>query len=134
MDLLTYLLTVTEPRTKVHGIQGISLHWRDPNVAKFRLASTKSVLDIRCGKILHSSGQRVVGDVGACPSPSQLPLPTGNLNPHLIRDSLGQPDSAKGISIGSAVYAQLTADSPYTLQWAAASTKLPISMGIWTTI
>ena len=35
-----------------------------------------------------------------------------------------------GISIGSAVFAQLTAECPYTLQWDAPSpSKLPLSMG-----
>ena len=35
-----------------------------------------------------------------------------------------------GISIGSAVFAQLTAQSPYTLQWADFShSELPISIG-----
>jgi len=38
-----------------------------------------------------------------------------------------------GISIGSAVFAHIVADSPYTLQWAAPSaSKLPLSHeGIW---
>ena len=38
-----------------------------------------------------------------------------------------------GISISSAVFAQLMAESPYTLQWAAPSpSKLTFTWGIWT--
>jgi len=38
-----------------------------------------------------------------------------------------------GISIGSAVFAQLTTEFPYTSQWAAPMpSKLPLPMGIWT--
>jgi len=33
-----------------------------------------------------------------------------------------------GKSIGSAVFAQLTAESPYTLEWALLSPKLPLPM------
>ena len=40
------------PRTKVHEITGIRFEWPDPNTVKFRRAPTKSVRDIRCGKIL----------------------------------------------------------------------------------
>jgi len=39
--------------------------------------------------------------------------------PYLIRGSLGPPDSVSipnGILIGSAIFAQLTADRPYTLK------------------
>jgi len=43
---------------------------------------------------LHSSRQSVVWHVGACPSPSKLPLPIGDLYPHLIRGFFGLPDSA----------------------------------------
>ena len=43
-------------------------------------------------------------------SPSKLPLPTGDLDPHLIRGSLGPPQALNpsGISISSAVFAELT--------------------------
>jgi len=33
------------------------------------------------------------------------------------------------MSIGSAVFAELTAESPYTLQWAALSPKFPLPVG-----
>jgi len=35
-------------------------------------------------------------------------------------------------SIGSAIFGQLTAENPYTSQWAPLSPKLPLPMGIWT--
>jgi len=41
---------VTDLRTKVHEIRGISVDWPDPNIAKFRRAPTKSARDIRCEK------------------------------------------------------------------------------------
>jgi len=41
-----------DPRTKVHEITGIRFDWPYPNTAKFRRAPTKSVRDIRSGKIL----------------------------------------------------------------------------------
>jgi len=38
-----------------------------------------------------------------------------------------------GISIGSAAFAQMTVECPYTLQWDAPfSQKFPLPMGIWT--
>jgi len=39
--------------------------------------------------------------------------------PHLIHASLGPAESITHISIGSAVFAQTTAERRYTLQWAA---------------
>jgi len=35
---------------------------------------------------------------------------------------------------GSAIFAQLTAECPFTLQWAAPSSKLPLPWGFWTPI
>jgi len=40
----------------------------------------------------------------------------GDLDTHLTHDSLG-PSEPNGISIGSAVFAQMTTECPYTLQW-----------------
>jgi len=83
---------------------------------------------------LHSSRQSVVGHVGACPSPSKLPLPVGDLDPHPIHGFVSPPcaHDRNGISIGSAIFAQLTAECPYwrTLQWAALSPQnCPFSWG-----
>jgi len=66
-------------------------------------------------------------------SPSQLPFligksgsPSNTWFLELIR-----VQNPNGISIGSVGFAQLTADCPYTLQWAAPSPlKLPLTMGI----
>ena len=54
---------------------------------------------------------------------SQLSPSTYGL--HLTHDSL-----PKGISVGSAVFAEMTANCPYTLQWDVPSpSKLPLPMG-----
>ena len=45
------------------------------------------------------------------PFPRKLPLPMGDLDPHLIHGSLSPPESVlnqNGISIGSVVFAGLT--------------------------
>jgi len=47
-----------DPRTKVHEIWGISFHWPDPNIVKFRHALTNSVPDIHCQKFLPSEKVR----------------------------------------------------------------------------
>jgi len=85
---------------------------------------------------LHSSRQSVVGDVGACPSPKNCPFPYGDLNPHLTRGSLCSTwlSVPNGTSVGSVVYAQLTADSQYTLQWDPIPQKLPLPTRDWTLI
>ena len=49
----------------------------------------------------------------------------------LVFPSAHASHNPNGKSIDSAVFAQLTAESPYTLQWAPLSPKLPLSMGIW---
>ena len=41
---------------------------------------------------LHSSRQIVIGHVRVCPSPSQLSVPMGDLDPHLIYGSLSLPE------------------------------------------
>ena len=54
---------------------------------------------------------------------------------HLIHDFFGplESTSQNGISICSAVLAQITVESPYTLQGAPLfPSKLPLHMGIWT--
>jgi len=83
---------------------------------------------------LHSSWQKVPILYNGCPYPPELPLPMGGLDPHLTQ-FLG-PMRAKnpnGTSIVSAVFAQMTAECPYTLEWFACSlSKLPLPMGDWT--
>jgi len=71
--------------------------------------------------------------VGACPSPQNCPFSLGDPDPRLMRGSLGPHDAASQTASPSVqtVFAQITADSPYTLQWAAPSFnfKMPLSMG-----
>jgi len=54
-------------------------------------------------------------------TPLKGPFSWEHTHPHLIHGSLGLPDSAaqNGISIGSAVFAQLTAECRYILLWTA---------------
>jgi len=56
----------------------------------------------------------------------KLVLPSAHTSP--------QPNSKMGKSIGSAVFAQLTAGSPYTLQGGPFAKNCPFPSGIWTPI
>jgi len=55
------------------------------------------------------------------PFAQKCPFPLEDLDPHLIRDSYASPSpQPNGISIDSAVFAQMTGECPYTgynLQW-----------------
>jgi len=65
-------------------------------------------------------------------SPKKLPLRLVRSGPPSNTWFLGSTQilSPNGISIGSAVFTQLTAERPYTLQWTPFSpSKLPIPMG-----
>jgi len=63
-------------------------------------------------------------------NPQNYPFPRGSVLPS-NSSSLGPPDSTSqnGISIGSAVFAQLTTESPYTLQWTSLSPKIALFHG-----
>ena len=53
----------------------------------------------------------------------------------LVLHSAHRVHNANGKSIGSAISAQLTAESPYTLQWTTLYPKIaPSHRGIWTPI
>jgi len=64
------------------------------------------------------------------PFPLKIAPSHGGSRPHLIQ-FLGpiKAHNPNGILIGSAVFAQFTAECPCTLQWAAFPSKLPIPMG-----
>jgi len=82
---------------------------------------------------LHSSRQSVVGHARTCPFP---------LKSHIRMARSGPPSNTRFlwptrvhipniISIGSAVFAQLTAERPYTVQWAVPSLlKISHSHGV----
>jgi len=81
---------------------------------------------------LHSSQQSVVTHVGACPSPLKIAPSHGASGPASDTWFFGSIllIIPKGISISSAVFAQLTAECPYTLQLATPSPSiLPLPMG-----
>jgi len=71
--------------------------------------------------------------MGAPLFPLKLPLPMEDLSTHLIQLWFLGPTrvlNPNGSSIGSAVFAQLTADCPHTLQWATRPpSKFPFSRG-----
>jgi len=162
-----------------------------PHLRHGSLSPTKSMTQAAswpAQPFLHSSHQSVVGHVGACPSPSKLPLPMGDLDHDLICGFLGPPDSASqmasrsiqlflhslwqtvpilytgdpfppklqlpmgwsgppsntwflgtsqvlnpnGISNSSPVFALLTAEHPYTLEWPALHPQnCPFTWGYW---
>jgi len=79
--------------------------------------------------IFHSSWQNVVRYVRAS-FPNNCPFTWGSV-PLLMCGSSCPPRHSipNGISIGSAVFAQLKAESPCTLQWVPLSPKLPLSVG-----
>jgi len=103
------------------------------------LKSTTQMANRSVRLFLHSSLQEVVILYSGLPYPPESPLPTGDLDPHLTR-FLGPmwAQNPKGTPIGSAVFAQMTAECPYTLHWFA---PFPITLkiasshgGIWTAI
>ena len=90
----------------------IMLPWANPSLnPKWQLDTVQP--------FLHSSPQSVPALYHASPlPPSKLSLPMGDLDPRLIHGSLDtRVLNPKRILIGSAIFAQLTAECPYTLQW-----------------
>jgi len=63
------------------------------------------------------------------PFPPKLPLPMGGSGPHLTH-FLGpiRAHNPNGISVGSAVFAQMTAECPYTLQWEYGTPLSPLKI------
>jgi len=62
-------------------------------------------------------------------------MDSSDLDPSLNHGSLDPHESASpnGISIGSAVFVQFTADTPYAFEWAGQPTKVaPFTWGIRT--
>ena len=64
------------------------------------------------------------------PFPQRCPISRGDLDPHLIHDSLSQTEPTVQTASQSVQFAQVTTECPcYTLQWAPLSPKLPLSTG-----
>jgi len=87
--------------------------------------------------LLHSSRQKVPYFTMGVPFPQNCPFPLGDLDP--IKFAIPGPAVAhkpNGISIGSAVFAQLTVECPYILQWDAPflPQNCPFLWGIWTPV
>jgi len=93
--------------------------------------SLESTTDTANGSVqsfLHSLWQKVPILYNGRPYPPELPLPMGDLdlpfNTRCFRPK--RVHNPNGTSIGSAVFAQMTADCLYTLQWFACfPSKLP---------
>jgi len=85
---------------------------------------------------LHSLQQKVPIRYNGRPYPPELPLPMGYLdfpcNTWCLRPM--RVHNPNGTSIGSAVFAQMTAECLYTLQWFACFPlkTAPSHVGIWT--
>jgi len=80
---------------------------------------------------LHSSRQKVPILYNGRPFPQNCPFSWGGLGPLSISWFL-EPDPAHNpncIMIASAIFAQVTAKCPYTLQWMPLPPKLPLPMG-----
>jgi len=81
---------------------------------------------------LHSSRQKIPIPYNECLFPAKLPFPMGRSGPPSNTSFTGpiQSDNPNGISIGLAIFTQITAECPYTLQWATAPpSKLSPPMG-----
>jgi len=99
-------------------------HWR-------HLANTIELV-LRPTRVHNPNGKSIGSAVSAQlkadilyngrPFSPKLPLLVGDLDPHLIHNSLSETEptvqtASRSILIDSAVFAQVTAECPYTLQW-----------------
>jgi len=95
------------------------------------LESTTDTANGSVQSFLHSSRQKVPILYNGRPYPPELPLPVGDLdlrcNTWCFRPI--RVHNPNGTSIGSAVFAQMTAECLYTLQWFVCfPSKLPLPM------
>jgi len=67
--------------------------------------------------VLHSSQQKVPILYNGRLFPPKLPLPIGDLEPHLTHDSLGVSKPTTHMAFRLVVFALTIAECPYTLQW-----------------
>jgi len=97
------------------------------------LESTTEITNRTVQPFLHSLRQKVPILYNGGPCPPELPLPMGDLDlPRCFRPM--RIHNPNGISIGSVIFAQMTAECLYTLQWFACfPLKIASShVGIWT--
>jgi len=111
-------------------------HWRHlANMIELRLPSAHPSPQPKRQINRFSSRQKVSILYNRRPFPPKLPLlmvGSGSLsNWRLLRPV--QTHNPNGITIGSAVFTQVTVECSYTLQWDAPfPSKLPLPRGIWT--
>jgi len=92
----------------------IRAHWRHlANVTELVLPSAHFGKSI-CSAVFAQLTQKLPILYNGRPIPQQLPLPTGDLEPikHMIPWPHPRPDP--GVLVNSAVFAQMTAECPYT--------------------
>jgi len=114
----------------------VRAHWRHlANTIELMLPSARVHNPI--GKSIGSAflctahGKVSSGMPGHVLSSNNCPIHMGDLSPiqYMLSSRVHNPN---GISIRSAIFAQMTAGCPYTLQWDALPSKLSLPMGIWT--
>jgi len=98
-----------------------TIWWIRLNLSFLRpLESTTQKANRSVQPFLHSSCQKVPILNNGWPFPLKLPLLMRDLYPHLINDSLGESSAQSKqhqcITIGSAIFAQVTAECPYPLK------------------
>jgi len=93
--------------------------------------STTKTANRSVKSLLHSLRQKVSVLYNGRPFPPKLPLSMERSEPPSNSWFLGpvRANNPNGITIGSAVFAQVTAECPYTLQWAPLFPKLVLRMG-----
>jgi len=97
--------------------------------------STSQMANRSVQPFFTAHGQVSSGMPGHVLSPNNWPFTWGIWAPYntcFLEPT--QVHNPNGISVRSAVHAQLTADSPYTLQWALPPKNCPFSWGIWAPI
>jgi len=129
---LAYLATMCPPSGHIGATWQIRLNLCILGL----LESTTQMANWSVQPFLHTSRQKVPIIYNGRPHPPELPLPMGGSEPPSNTGCLGtmRAHNPSGISIGSVVFAQMTAECPYTLQWFAHfSLKIAPSHGrIWT--
>jgi len=94
------------------------------------LESTTKMANGSVQPFLHSLWHKVPILYNRRPYRPELPLPIGDLDLPCNTWCFGpmRAHNPNGISIGSAVFARVTADCPYAFQWFAC---FPVKCGIW---
>ena len=114
---------------------------REPHVFHDSLSQTEPTVQLNCITLGSAIFAQVIAEcpytLRWAPLSSKIAHSHWESGPRCKTQFLGliRAQRPNDISIGSAVFAQMTAEYPYTLQWDAPfPSKLPLPMGIWTPI